>query len=203
MNKHISTFSFILSLGLAIGFFIGTYWIWTIDQSAFRPVVAVLSGLSLFVPRLLFTHTMLKKHLHMRALLYLENAWMVLILLNTFGSLSFYYTTQYYDMILHFVDPIIGGFMIALLVAAWEEHDGEYTESYVAYMTLAITFVIIFVWEAYEFYGDMWFGTQMFGQEGEPFDTFYDIVAGVAALFFLRILIHRYLHYFRIKKMAR
>lgn len=191
MNKA-STISASVTGLMTIGFAIGTIYVYTVDETLFRPVVGLLCTLSLFVPRLLYHTTFLSTQLTTAGLVALESAWWFVLALNALGSLSFYTTTQYYDMVLHFVDPLIAAGVFSLLIAAWELHDGDYQKSHVLYLSIATAFVMIFLWEAYEYYGDVWFGTKMFGQDGEQLDTIYDILAGFAGLIASAPLIRRY-----------
>jgi hypothetical protein len=194
--KKIDAISAVITGVMTLAFAAGTVYVYYIDEALFRPVVGLLCTLILFAPRLIYAKTFLKEQLSTRGLVFLESAWWLILALNALGSLSFYTTTQYYDMVLHFVDPLIGACVLAVVVTAWEKHDGDYSQSHVLYISLAATFMLIFLWEAYEYYGDVWFGTKMFGQDGEQYDTLYDIIAGIAALVVATPLIKRYTHFF-------
>lgn len=190
--KKINTISAGVTALMTLGFAAGTVYVYTVDDTLFRTVVGALCTLVLFVPRVLFKKTFLGHELKGGALAFLETAWWVVLGLNALGSLSFYRSTQYFDMVLHFVDPLIAACVFSLVIAAWESHDGDYEQSHVRYMSLATAFVMIFLWEAYEYYGDVWFGTKMFGQDGEELDTLYDIIAGFFGLLVAAPLIRRY-----------
>jgi len=53
-----------------------------------------------------------------------------------------------------------------------------------------------FIWESYQYFGDQIFGTEMYGQKGQPLDTFYDCVTDILSLPLTVVFIYRYLDKF-------
>ncbi|MBU0498068.1 MAG: hypothetical protein KKG04_08990 [Candidatus Thermoplasmatota archaeon] len=124
----------------------------------------------------------------------------LMLSLNGIGALGFYLSITYYDMVLHASAPIGAAVVLYLMVNSVLDKKGKYTFLRGQGLVLAMTTVGIFLWEGWEYYGDLIFGTMMRGQPGEPLDTTYDILAGICSLTVIYI-INTYIHkrYFKNK----
>lgn len=100
---------------------------------------------------------------------------------NGIGALGFYRTLQYYDLILHVSGPLIIGITVGIILSAFASKLPHSTHA-IQWRTVFITFALIILWELWEWGGDYIFGTSMFGQATDPYDTYTDVLAGCMAL---------------------
>lgn len=197
MKKTDISFFFIVLISITL--FVGGIWIFFVDIEIqntpvwFRAVMAFVSAASLFLPRFIFRSSSSHRYLKENALLLLELGWMIILVLNALGAVWFYNTTEYYDMMLHLITPMIGGCMIAVLVSAHQLHYGAYKMRSSIGTTLFLTGLIVVLWEVYEYSTDALLGTNMYGQQGESLDTILDIAGGFIALLFIYFFLSRYL----------
>ncbi|MDP2586994.1 MAG: hypothetical protein Q8P32_04475 [Candidatus Komeilibacteria bacterium] len=106
--------------------------------------------------------------------------------LNFLGSLDFYRNpaTWWYDLVLHFVNPLMIFIITAGFVVIYQDRFFHKTS---LFYTVGVNFVLAvflsFSWEFYEFLIDLIFShSTMFGQHGEVyFDTLTDLAADLAA----------------------
>lgn len=154
--------------------------------------------LLMVTPRLLYRYTRLKEFVQRDVIHLLEIIGCVMSILNGLGALSFYRTLAYYDTVIHFTGALGIGMIVALLLGAGFKTAHNYTLHRLRFFSIFITVIFLFLWEAFEYVGDMLFHTSMLGQVGEPYDTLYDIIAGVIAMILLynlnRSVIHRYFY---------
>lgn len=193
--KYISTPVLIVS---EVGFLTVVVWLFANDYKLFLPISGLVYMLLMVTPRLLYRYTRLKKFVQRDVIHLLEIIACLMAILNGLGALSFYRTMTYYDTAIHFTGALGGGMIVALLLGAGFKTAGNYTLQRLRFFSILITVIFLFLWEAFEYVGDMLFHTSMLGQEGEPYDTLYDIIAGVLAMILLynltRSVIHRYFY---------
>lgn len=92
------------------------------------------------------------------------------LVINGWGAFGWYRTLYFYDDFVHFSTPFIGVWIIFV----WYAH--TYKTTKLPWHLLATAIILGFVWELTEYYGDMIFNTETFGQANQPLDTAYDIM---------------------------
>lgn len=101
------------------------------------------------------------------------------MILNGFGTFSFYRTLYYYDDVVHFISPAMltyaGGVWLSL------RHKPLWPG-------VIFALAISIGWEPIEIFFDAVFGTQTVGQWNQPFDTWYDLIADVFGIITAAIL---------------
>ncbi len=115
---------------------------------------------------------------------------------NLIGTLGFYQytTTWWYDLIIHFINPIFIFTLTSLFVILYQHY---FFNKVNIVFTLIGNFLLIifgsFLWEFFEYLLDIIFGTMMFGQNGEIYlDTISDLVADIAGGLVATIIIYTY-----------
>lgn len=151
-----------LTWGVAVCTFgFGLYFLFEVDNafifgSALLYII-VLGGVRLFV--------------HNERILALYRLMIVVnLVINGWGAFGWYRTLYYYDDFVHFSTP----FIAVWIVFVWYAY--TYRTTKLPWLLLATSVILGFVWELTEYYGDMVFNTETFGQADQPFDTMYDII---------------------------
>ncbi len=181
------------SIGIAIITFGISLWLFYYSDESFRQWAGMATVVGMIAPRVLWKCTSLKKWITDEVLGVIELIVSIGFSLNGIGALGFYTTYQYYDMVLHFTGPLSVGIVAALVLGEWYRRSSERHERRIWFTAIAITVVIMILWEVWEYVGDIAFGTEMFGQATESYDTLYDILAGFAALLPLYYFIYHLL----------
>lgn len=187
--KNLGTLTLFFAVPL---FFAFTLYLIYIEDDVYRIVMGCLSIIGILIPRLLYTFTFWRKHITENALGLIEVFLVIVLAQNGAGAMGLYLQWQYYDLVLHVTGPLMCGYITAVLL---ESHMHPRVGDHLArvrWAAIGITIFCIFAWEVYEWFGDLVFNTHMFGQEGEEYDTLYDILAGIAAMFPLYWLIGRF-----------
>ncbi|MFH1426762.1 MAG: hypothetical protein ABIG66_05035 [Candidatus Kerfeldbacteria bacterium] len=185
-----------LGFGFSIASFIGfvvfsVYLLFTSDES-FRAIVGLICAASVLAPRIIYKKTRLFNFLSAELLGVLELMLDLLLIFNGIGALGFYLEMQYYDMALHLFSPLAVGIMLALMLESYLHRYTIQSIRIIQWFTITGTITLVLFWEFWESVGDMIFHTQMSGQPGEPFDTLYDVLGGIAIMAVL-YLFNRYL----------
>lgn len=193
---HMDAIGWYATLGISYCFFFfGLYFLF-IAQNAFLGWSTLLLILVFFLPRFLYHATRWKHFITKAGLGVVESILLLLTALGGIGSLGFYYTVFYYDFALHLFHPIMTGIGISVIVGSWLFSQGRFNLNTVQRRAVVSTALIVFLWEGWEYGGDQIFGTMMLGQIGEAYDTLYDILAGLFALFGTILLNHFFLNRF-------
>lgn len=187
----------LLNIGLSLGFVIFSGYLFAygnMEDDQFRAWMGTLCAGIMLLPTLIYYSTSWKHYITYDAMNMAEMMLDILLVLNGIGSLGFYRTLEYYDFILHIVNPLLGTWVIAILIGEYLQATRKYSLLRVQTSTLCTIIGFIIAWEAWEFFGDQLFGTEMFGQNGEWYiDTLSDIIAGVAGMTISLILSRKYL----------
>lgn len=201
--KYLSTPFLIFTEG---GFFVVVVWMLFHDVRLFLIVSGLINMALLVTPRALHHSTRLRVLIQRDVIHLIEIVVCTMAILNGLGALSFYRSMQYYDTAAHFIGALGAGVIVALVLGAGFKTAHHYTLQRLRFFSILITLVFLFLWEAFEYGGDLLFNTTMLGQDGEAYDTVYDIVAGSIAMILLyavdRSVIHRYF-YGKYKKIKR
>ncbi|OGY85944.1 MAG: hypothetical protein A2233_00420 [Candidatus Kerfeldbacteria bacterium RIFOXYA2_FULL_38_24] len=180
------TFSAVLYISFAL-------YLYQTDVSFFRANVGIITAFLLFVPRLFYGQIEFLRFFSLNALAGFEIIVTTMISLNHLGALGFYESSQYYDMFLHFFLP----FFITLILAGIFGADAYLHQKYnlrsIQIKALGLTIFLIVFWETFEYFGDQIFGTHMYGQTGESYDTLYDVLVGISSVLIVYFINQRYL----------
>lgn len=173
-------------------FFAAVLYLVYTEDDVYKIVMGCLSIIGILTPRLLYSFTFWKKHITENALGLIEVFLVIVLAQNGAGAMGLYLHWQYYDLVLHVTGPFLSGYITAVLLESHlHPRIGDHIQR-VRLWAIGITIFCIFTWELYEWFGDLVFNTHMFGQEGEEYDTLYDIIAGLAAMFPLYWFIGRF-----------
>lgn len=192
-----------------LGFSVAVFALSLQQARAFLIVAGLIYMLLMITPRLLYRFTRLKNVVQKDVIHLVEILGCCMAILNGLGALSFYRTLAYYDTAVHFIGALGTGMIVALFLGAGFKTTQQYTLARLRFFSILITICFLFLWEAFEYVGDSLFNTSMLGQDGEPYDTVYDIIAGSIAMLLLyavnRSIIHRYFYgkYKKIKRQRR
>lgn len=155
----------------------GTSWD---GDDLFRAVMAAISAALMVAPLFIHMRTKWRERITGSERGIFEILLAIMLAGNGIGALGFYRSLQYYDMALHFFYPILSGVCVAILLHGLYRQ--KITPNQLALRTISTIAFLVLLWEGYEWSGDTFLGTQMLGQEGEQFDTVYDVLAGMLAL---------------------
>ncbi len=161
----------------------------TNQEMQFTSVMAAVSGVSLWLPYLIVLWLDVRHWVSLFSICVAQGLWMFMLIWNGLGALGMYQIWHYYDMVLHFTYPIIGGLWLSIMISGWLHKHNRFSLRSVQRITVVLVASLILLWEGFEALSDAEFGTRMFGQAGEVHDTMYDILAGFSSLFFIYLLI--------------
>lgn len=166
-------------------------------DDTFRAVMALLSALAILVPDYLAYINTRKDIISPTVVGIGGNILALALVLNGIGALGFYRTLDHYDLVLHFINPLFGAWVISIIIASYLRKHRKYSLLRVHFWTALVVTTLMLLWELWEFSGDTFFGTSMFGQVGERFDTELDLAAGMLAIcvviLFNQLLLNRIL----------
>jgi hypothetical protein len=181
MKISLPSFTNLLTIGTASGFIVFSVYLYALGET-FRPTIGMVCALVIALPRALYHMSIWKPHVPPRAVALGEIALITLLLLNGFGALALYTVTRYYDFFLHAFSPFFGSAALSILIGSYLHSKKKYSLLFVQKIVIPVVLLLIIIWELWEYAGDLVFGTQMFGQNGERYDTYYDIAAGFAVM---------------------
>ncbi|MDP3015232.1 MAG: hypothetical protein Q8N28_02360 [bacterium] len=167
-------------------------WFPDFYRPQFMGVMAFISAFLIVLPNLIFKFP--DDPLKQKTLIFFQNVLIITLLLNGLGELGFYQLYKIgfeYDKLLHFIVPFISVMALSSFGFNW------YGWSFRKSIILSVVLVIIggFLWEFFEFFGDRFFKTEMFGYYGKFIikDTvwdlimnFFGIVGGIIASNFIK-----------------
>jgi len=167
----------------------------------FMGFISILSGIILCFPKIIFHKSWIKKIYSPHLLYFVQFILLIGLILNAFGALGFYLNLKYYDSVVHFIDGIIFSFGLYFLYLIYPDPRNAFKtreQRKALFFTLFIFFGFALLWEFYEYYGDIIFKTQMFGEPGEKIDTQIDLIATTLGSVIGIIIAH-----FNAKKLIR
>jgi len=141
--------------------------------------IAYIIGLFSILP-LFRSDAVLRRYGYRRLAAIIELLLTLSLVFNGIGSLGFYVTTVHYDDFVHLLTPatVTWGFGI-WITARIALRDQIVALPRQVWKVVIIGLALAFVWEPVEFLTDMLLGTNTFGQDGQQFDTYYDLIMGV------------------------
>lgn len=153
----------------------------------FMGIMGLISAFLIVLPRLIFRQNQSYevKPRKIEALDFIQNSLAIVLLLNAAGALGLFqlYKVGFeYDKLLHFIVPAVSVFALVYFSFYW--YQVKFGKS--LFLAIISVFLLGFVWELFELFGDRNFGTEMLGYYGEFVnkDTFWDLalnVLGIAA----------------------
>ncbi|MBI2411030.1 MAG: hypothetical protein HYV32_04035 [Candidatus Kerfeldbacteria bacterium] len=194
MRISIDRISLCTTISLSALFFVFSLYFAFGPHDYFKVAAGLFYTFAVFAPRYLYMHTTMHQWSSWRTIAFIEIVGGLFVSLNALGALKFYLSARYFDMVLHLIIPLCTTLLIAMLLGQYLQFIGKYSLLSVQFFSASCTILLILLWEYFEWQSDMLFGTHMHGQAGEPYDTLYDIMAGVSAQPIALFIIYRYLH---------
>lgn len=151
---------------------------YTVLENAFIFWVSVIYVFGLFSIAPIFrSDTLLRRYGYRRFASIVELLLIVNLVINGWGALGWYRTWYHYDDFVHFATPA----MITWGCGMWYTARIALRKQMTmlpkrAWLILLFALAISLLWEPLEFYGDQLLGTATYGQDGQVFDTWYDVL---------------------------
>lgn len=183
--------------------------LWEIWQNPlFMGVIGIFSGFILMLPRFIYNNSWLKKIYSIQLLYFIQLIILLGLFLNAIGALGLYLNLKNYDIFTHFFDGVIFSFGLYFIYLIYPHPEKAFLakeQKKALIFTIFIFFSFAVLWEIYEYFGDILFKTQMFGEPGEKIDTEIDIIAStigsITGIILARYNAKKLIGYFgRIKK---
>jgi uncharacterized membrane protein YjdF len=153
----------LLSLGLATGF----VDVRAHDDEWFLTIMALVTAGSIFLPDALHRLFPSFGHWTAQTLDEIRWIWITMLIMGWIGSLGAYQLGRGYDSAVHFFSTLLGVWMVRKCAKT----DQQFRNLTVLVLAAGV------VNELFEFFGDFWWGTQMYGEKGQVDDTARDLVA--------------------------
>jgi len=109
-----------------------------------------------------------------------------------------------YDTFAHFITPILLTLALALILIFYNNlNNKQIHKSKFLLLLIFITIVYTFLWEVFEYVIDLFWHVGIFGEEDQPLDTVYDLVADVLSIPVTSVIIYKYYDYInnRVSKL--
>lgn len=155
--------------------------LWEIWQNPlFMGVIGILSGFILMLPKFIYNNSWLKKIYSTQLLYFIQIIILLGLFLNAIGALGLYLNLQYFDTFAHLMAGLVYSFGLYFIYLIYPSPTKAYQlreQRKALIFTIFVFFSFSLLWELYEYYGDILFNTQMFGEPGEKIDTQIDIIA--------------------------
>ena len=148
-------------------------------NATFRVVIAFLCAASIAGLWTALTWSIKKDRVAFQDAASMQLIWIFMLASNGLGAIGLYYIWFYYDLVIHFVNPLLGTEFLFFLFHYWWKTDPNFWQM-IRFILVAIA--AVFLWEWYEVILDALLGTSMVGQPGESNDTLTDIMAGVLGI---------------------
>ncbi len=157
-------------------------------NAIFRVVIAFLSAASIAGLWIALTWSIKKDRVAFQDAASMQLIWIFMLVSNGLGAVGLYYIWFYYDLLIHFINPLLGTEFLFFLFHYWWKTDPNFWQM-IRFIFVAIA--AVFLWEWYEVILDALLGTSMVGQPGESNDTLMDIMAGIVGVLLGVILYNR------------
>jgi hypothetical protein len=167
-----------LTVIATLSFLIAMPFLYTEDHpnAIFRTVIAFLCALSIGGLWTTLTWSIKHDRVAFQDAASMQLIWIFMLASNGLGAIGLYYIWFYYDLVIHFVNPLLGTEFLFFLFHYWWKEQPSFWQM-IRFIFVAIAAVIL--WEWYEVILDALLGTSMVGQPGESNDTLTDIMAGI------------------------
>jgi len=192
LGNIINFFAFIL-------FLIALYFLFT--RGVLHFLGLLIFSLVLLTPRIIYSKINSENQIfHPETLTRVEVLVTSAIIINVLGYLwlfdkGFYYFIEY-DTFVHFVAPICITLTLTILLLIYYNFKNKKVNKTKFVLNLAIiTAIYTLFWEIFEYLMDIIFHVGLFGQEGQPLDTFYDVTADLLSIPVVSVIIYKYFDY--------
>lgn len=197
--KRFNLLGNIINLLAFIIFLIALYFLFTRGVLYFLGLL--IFSFVLLTPRIIYSKINNENRiLHPKTLTRVEVLVTSAIILNALGYLwlfdkGFYYFIEY-DTFVHFVAPICLTLTLAIILLIYYNFKNKKVNKIKFVLSLAvITAVYTLFWEVFEYLMDIISHVGLFGQEGQPLDTFYDVTADLLSIPVVSVIIYKYFDY--------
>ncbi|MBI4133695.1 hypothetical protein HY478_03705 [Candidatus Uhrbacteria bacterium] len=140
--------------------------------------IALVSGLTILIPEVIFLHPRIRARFDGVLRVTLCSAIAVPIIMSWLGTFRWYGAGWGYDSFVHFVASGAGALIVLLVLVLVGATDFKLRASVFVIFVLMI-FLGGTANELFERYSDLWWGTTMFGEPGEPNDTIRDLMHNI------------------------
>jgi len=174
-RKFVSAFFWIQIL-LAIGFF-SRLINFVSDDYNFLGGMALFGAFAILVPWLFSLHPRFGSQINQSFLVFTEASIGIAIMLSWIGTFGLYLAGFGYDSFVHFIVSVILAILVFLFLAVvWQGfRNGHFVFGFIL-IILVVTMLGGVINELFEYYGDIIFGTMMYGEPGQMFDTRRDFI---------------------------
>ncbi len=158
------------------------------DNHIFRTVISFLCAFSIAGLWIALTWSIKKDRVAFQDAASMQLIWIFALASNGFGAIGLYYIWFYYDLVIHFINPLLATEFLFFLFHYWWKQEPDFWQM-IRFIFIAIGLVLL--WEWYEAILDFLLGTSMVGQAGEANDTLTDIMAGILGVLVGVVLYNR------------
>ncbi len=148
------------------------------NDHRFLGAMAIVSAVTILLPEIIFLHRRVRIRFNGRFRVIVGAAIAFPIILSWLGTFRWYRAGWEYDSLVHFISSGIGAFLV-LPTLMFFGVSGVKLRVSVFMLFVIIVFIGGTANELFEHYGDLWWGTSMFGEPGQPDDTVRDILYNV------------------------
>ncbi len=157
-----------------------------IREDYFKAIVSLVSIAAILLPSFLYSNVLwFKERFSVEFLRTVEMTTAIGIVLNSLGTLGLYYVHLEYYGVLHFaVTAIIAFLLMSMIGVSMKRNGKQHYISWSRFWGAFITFIVVVViWEAYEYFADIAFGTMLSIDPGQPgVDTYVDMIWDVVGI---------------------
>lgn len=169
--------------GVIAGYFFANQQSVYSDDGVFLGVMALSSIILLALPALLFRVPRLRERLPARAMLALEGLLAAVTLFAWIGTFGLFRAGIGYDSLVHVLSSALGIGIALIALPILYPNVSMMPQARLVVLLLGIVFAGGVANELFEKFGDAWWGTQMYGEWGDPRDTERDLMYNVLGAF--------------------
>lgn len=146
------------------------------DDGIFLGILALASGAVVAAPALLQRIPRLRERASGSAVIRLEGLLATVTLLAWIGTFGLFRKGVGYDSFVHFTASAFGISIALLTLSIFYPNISMMRQARLVVLLLGIVFAGGVINELFEKFGDAWWGTEMYGEWGDPRDTERDLV---------------------------
>ncbi|MFW0837604.1 MAG: hypothetical protein ACKKL5_01245 [Candidatus Komeilibacteria bacterium] len=153
-------------------------------------------GVGLFTPRYLYQRShWWQKVFNQGMLTTMELLLGTALIVSSLGYVWLFNEAKWFnfDSYAHFIIVFMLTLLLAIILTIWQHKKNKVRDKKTLIMqTIILVMVGMFAWELFEFIVSTILQIDFYGQIGQPLDTWYDILAGMASLPISGLLIYKY-----------
>ena len=183
---------------VALGIFLVSLYLGLLGR-IFNMTHGFLMVLIILSPCFIYNYSRyLKNHYNENLVITFQSLAAISFAMSGLGTLFLNSASFEYDSFQHFFVTILFGIGISIIISLiFKKKSLNLDKFKISFLTVCLTLILsTFIWESYQYFGDQIFGTEMYGQKGQPLDTFYDCVTDILSLPLTVVFIYRYLDKF-------